>query len=56
MEAIYELSFKEEINCESCMLSYTAMAHDGETKLKCAALGNRPFYPNEGKHKDCPLK
>ena len=52
MKAKLMLSFDDSkgINCEHCMLSFSK----GE-KYHCAALGNRPICPEEGKRKDCPL-
>lgn len=53
MDAILKLSFsdKKGINCAACMLSFSK----GE-RYHCAAIGQRPICPEEGRHRDCPLK
>lgn len=53
MEAVLKLSFSDEkgINCCACMLSFSR----GE-RYHCAAIGQRPICPEEGRRRDCPLK
>lgn len=53
MQALLTLGFDDllGIRCSACMLSFSK----GEKK-HCAALGIRPFCPEEGRRKDCPLK
>ena len=52
MEKALVLSFNDErgVTCRSCMLSFSK----GE-KDHCAAMGNRPICPEDGKRNDCPL-
>lgn len=52
MEKALLLSFddKKGVECERCVLSFSK----GE-RYHCAALGNRPFCPEDGCRKDCPL-
>lgn len=52
-----ELYFKDKPVCNICMLSRSkGLNLDGETIIRCSALGSRPRCPDEGCHKDCPLK
>ena len=53
MDVYLKLSFddKKGVTCERCMLSHCV----GE-RSKCMALGIRPFCPDDGRRKDCPLK
>jgi hypothetical protein len=53
MDKYLKLSFCDSrgVTCGRCMLSFTK----GE-RSHCAALGNRPFCPEDGCRRDCPLK
>lgn len=53
MDKYLKLSFSDSrgASCERCMLSFSR----GE-RTHCAALGNRPFCPEDGFREDCPLK
>lgn len=53
MEKYLRMPFTDEegVTCEHCMLSFSK----GE-RSHCAALGIRPFCPEKGRRKDCPLK
>lgn len=50
INAVYKCSFYDDIECSHCMLSFSK----GE-RYHCAALGNRPICPDDGKRSDCPL-
>ncbi|HEY8892613.1 MAG TPA: hypothetical protein VIM70_20450 [Clostridium sp.] len=57
MKYILELSFTDKPNCYGCMLSRTkGLDLNGETVIGCSALGSMPKCPEEGCHRDCPLK
>lgn len=57
MKYILELNFIDKPKCSNCMLSGTkGLDLNGETVIACCALGNRPKCPDEGCHRDCPLK
>jgi hypothetical protein len=57
MKYIYELNFINKPKCSSCMLSgIKGLNLNGESVEACFALGNRPSCPEEGHHRDCPLK
>lgn len=52
MEKALLISFddKKGAECKHCIVSFSK----GE-RYHCAALGTRPFCPEEGYRKDCPL-
>jgi len=58
MKAILNLSFDDAKgrNCEHCMLSEIHYPSSRDPiRYKCTAYGSRPFCPEEGCRKDCPL-
>lgn len=55
MKYILECDFTDKPVCDKCMLSFSKMSSEGESKNYCAALGIRPKCPDEGCRKDCPL-
>jgi hypothetical protein len=58
MKYVLELEFKDKPECINCMLGrYTGKNLDGESILKCQAIGNAPKCPEDGGYrKDCPLR
>lgn len=58
MKYVLELYFKEEPNCNNCMLSrYTGSIYLGcEISIGCAGMAGMPNCVKEGYRRDCPLK
>ena len=56
MKYIYNLNFRNEAECIYCMLCRgKGLDGNGESITGCAALGNMPKCPDEGRRNDCPL-
>lgn len=56
MDYVFKCSFAKVPECNQCMLAFSKMSTDGETRIYCAALGNRPKCADDGHRQDCPLK